>query len=303
MDQKTFTEKWQRVTERNCHVAGFYGRKDDQINLIYFDIVSENPDSSHEVIYDRKLFNTVCDCQDYRRRGPCCIHVMTAALFYMRCNWQFNQFSFQEDLKPAQEVLEDGIPSKILKFSNLLWGLGYGEGSAIPPEEKDALRVDPPAPTNHQNSNEVAPSQHEEPAAPAEPAETLSDVIEEIGSELGEEVDVTLVVKRTLALPRGGWLHLGAEQLKFRLLVTSLPHLRRIEKALLAELAELSASPEVARLMGRQAQPARPKAQPRRPPAAQKQVEPPQEEVVGGDESQEGHEYNEKEDSVDKYWS
>jgi hypothetical protein len=304
MDQKIFMEKWQRVTERSCRVDSFFGRKDEQINLIYFDVVSENPDSIHQVIYDRKLWNMICDCQDFKRRGPCCIHMMTAALFYVRCNWQFNQFSFQNDLEPTQEKLDEGIPSKILKFSNLLWALGYGEEPAITAEEKDALRIDPPDPTNHQNANgnEVVPSQPEEPAEPPEPTETLSEIIDEIGDELGEEVDVTLVVKRTLALPRGGWLHLGAEELKFHLLVTSLPHLRRIEKALLAELAELSSSPEVAQLMGRPAQAARPRAQARTPPPVQREVAPPQEESDGAEEGQAGQEYNGEEENVDKYW-
>lgn len=304
MDQEKFMAKWKRVTERNCHVASFYVLADDKVDLLFLKIVSENPESSHQVVYDRKQFNMACDCEDFKRREPCCIHMMAAALFYVGCNWTFHQFSFQNDLEAVQKELEEGIESKIRKFSPLLWALVHGEEPAIPEEEKEALRVEPPAPASRRNAEGFAPSQPEEPAEPPEPEETLSQVIEEVGDQLGEEVDVTLVVKRTIALPRGGWLHLGAEEIRFRLPLTSLPLLRRIERALLAELAELSAGPEVAQLMGQRAQATqrtRPRANDRGATSRPRQVAPP-EETSEGVEKQAGQDYNGEEGDIGQYW-
>ena len=304
MDQKKFMAKWKRVTERNCHVASFYVLADDKVDLLFLKVVSENPESSHQVVYDRKQFNMVCDCEDFKHRGPCCIHMMAAALFYVGCNWTFHQFSFQNDLEDAQKELEEGIPNKIRKFSPLLWALAYGDEPAISEEEKNALRVEPPAPATPRNANGVAPSQPEEPTEPPEPVETLSQIIEEVGDQLGEEVDVTLVIKRTIALPRGGWLHLGAEEMKFHLPLTSLPLLHRIEKALLAELADLSAGPEVAQLMGQQTgrtRPSRPKAGGQRAAARPTQATPP-EEADEDVEKQAGQDYSGEEGDIGQFW-
>lgn len=319
MKQEDFEARWARVAERFATVSGFYRQTDRDLDMIHFTVQCEDPESSHEVIYNLNASMMVCDCEDYRRRGPCCFHMMTAASFYLSCAFGLTQFDFLEsNLRDVQTELEEGTPSKVVKFSPILWGLGHGEGSVISEEDKEAKRIEPPEPKAPEESK--TPPEPEAPPLPGttakppgatpeptevppESTETLEQVIAEVGDQLGEFADVTLVVKRTLALPQGGWLHLGAEALKLHLPLTSLPFLSRIQRALLGELAELSASPEVERLMDFPPlyQPSLPQANTR--PASSPTTDPqPAPEENGAGDGEQGAEYEGEGDDVRTFW-
>lgn len=105
----------------------------------------------------------------------------------------------------------------------------------------------PPQPSRPLPSKEISSVELKDKTDDSSPGPPLSELIEELGDS---EIEITLIAKRTLPLPDGGWLHLGCEEVRLKLPAEKLPLIMQIEKALLDELADLVSSSVISKFFG-----------------------------------------------------